>query len=180
MRYLGVLVSVAVAALLAVGASTAAPRAEQITIPINDSFEATFLSNACGFAVFIDTVANIKVTLIRDNNGLIVREIDRAGGGRIIYRSPDTGKSFSFAFQSSSWVYPGGAKVGSAAIVTFHGLEGHVPGFVASDAGLFKFLGVVTGFDEFGIAIVDFVEVIADRGHTADGVVPAICAALAP
>jgi len=40
------------------------------------------------------------------------------------------------------------------------------------------FLGVVTGFDEFGIPQVDFVEVMADRGNRNRGeeIVAAICA----
>ena len=178
MRYLTIVLSVAAVALVAVG--TSAARAEHVNIQIDDHFQSDFLSDACDVDVFIDVVADLKVTLIYNKSGLIVREIDRAGGGRLTYRSPDTGKSFSFMFAPSKWDYGSGAVVGSSVIVSFTGLFGHVPGFVPSDAGLFRFEGVVTGFDEFGIPEVDFVDVIADRGNRVDGerVIAGICAAL--
>jgi hypothetical protein len=122
----------------------------------------------------------LKVSLVRNKSGLVVRETDRAGGGRTTYRSPDTGKSFSFPIQPSHWDYGSGAVVGSPVIVSFTGLMGHVPGLIPSDAGLFRFLGHVTGFDEFGIPLVDFDEVIADRGNrnSEEEIVAAICGKL--
>ena len=47
-------------------------------------------------------------------------------------------------------------------------------------AGLFQILGVVTGFDEFGIPTFNFVDVIADRGnrHSVEEIDAAICEAL--
>ncbi len=65
-------------------------------------------------------------------------------------------------------------------IVTFHGLFGHIPGGIRSDAGLFSFLGVVTCFDEFGIPEVDFVEAIVERGNRVpeEDVLAAMCEAL--
>ena len=179
MRKLAVLIGVATVAVVAVATSVAA-RAQHVTIPIADHFQSDFLSEACGFDVFIDVNADLKVTLIYNKDGLIVRELDRAGGGTVTYSSPDTGGSFSFPFQPSQWDYGSGAVIGSDVIVSVTGLLGHVPGFIASDAGLFRYLGVVTGFDEFGIPIVDFVDVIADRGNRGGGdeIVAAICAGL--
>jgi hypothetical protein len=176
MRYLGIFAAAVVAALLVVGASVGA-RAEQITISIDEHFERTDLSAACGFPVFFDFVGEAKVTLVRNKDDLVVREIDRVGGGaKLTFRSATA--SFSFPSQPSTWDYGEGAVVGSEVIVSFHGLFGHASGFIASDAGLFRSLGVVTGFDEFGIPDVDFVEAIADRGNRETDVVEAICAAL--
>jgi hypothetical protein len=154
--------------------------ARQVHITINDSFQDDFLTEQCGVDVFIDVVGDLQVTLVYNRSGLIVREIDRAGGGRITYRSPETGNAFSFPIQPSQWDYGSGAVLGSPVVVSFTGLMGHVPGFIDSDAGLFRFLGIVEGFDEFGIPEVEFQEVIADRGNRNSGeeIVAAICAEL--
>ena len=180
MRHLAVVVGVAVVALLT-PATSSAQQAQQIPISIDDHFQDEFWSEQCGFDVFVDIVADLKVTLVYNQSGLIVREIDRAGGGTFTYRSPDTGKSFSFPLGPSQWDYGAGAVVGSPVTVSFTGLFGHVPGLIPSDAGLFRFLGVVEGFDEFGIPEVGFVEVIADRGNreSLERVTGAICGTLA-
>jgi hypothetical protein len=179
MRQLAVLLSVAVAALVAAGTSSG-QHAQQIHIAIDDHFRSDFWSGRCGFDVFIDTVADLQVTLVYNSSGLIVRELDRTRGGTVTFRSPDTGNSFSFPAQPSQWDYGSGAVLGSPVTVSFTGLEGHVPGAVSSDAGLFRFLGVVEGFDEFGIPEVEFVDVIADRGHRSslEAVTGAICGTL--
>jgi hypothetical protein len=179
MRQLVVVLSVAVVALVAAGTSSG-QQAQQIHIAIDDHFQNDFWSDQCGFDVFVDVVADLQVTLVYNTGGLIVREIDRAGGGTVTFRSPDTGKSFSFPFQPSQWDYGSGAVIGSPVTVSFTGLEGHVPGKISSDAGLFRFLGVVEGFDEFGIPEVGFVDVIADRGNrgSLEAVTAAICGTL--
>jgi hypothetical protein len=180
MRYLAILLGVAVAALGAVGTSVGA-QAQQFDIHVDDHFQSEFWSETCGVDVFIDVVADVKVTLVYNQSGLVVRETDKAGGGTITFRSPDTGKSFSFPLQPIQWDYGSGAVVGSDVIISFTGLLGHVPGFGASDAGLFRFRGVVEGFDEQGIPQVDFLDfadVIADRGNREPGSGEAICAAL--
>ena len=177
MRYLAMLAACAVAALVVVAASAGA-RAEQITVHIDDHFVDPFLSDACGVEVEIAVVADLKVTLKHNREGLVVREIDAAfGNGRITYSSSEN--SFSFTFQRSHWDYGEGAVVGSEAVVTFTGLQGHVPGVIATDAGLVRLVGVVTGFDEFGIPQVDFPKPpLADRGHrsSSEDIIAAICA----
>jgi hypothetical protein len=179
MRKLAVLILAAALALVIAGTSSG-QQVQQVPISLNDHFQDEGLSELCGVDVFIDVVADLKVTLVYNQRGLVVREIDRAGGGTITFSSPDTGKSFSFPFQPSQWDYGSGAAIGSPVIVSFTGLFGHVPGLIPSDAGLFRFLGVVTGFDEFGIPEVDFVEVIVDRGNRESGerIGAAICSAL--
>ena len=178
MRYVTILAACAVVALAVVGTGAGA-RAEHVTIQIDDHFQSAGLTAACGFAVSIDFVGEAKVTLIRNKEGLIVREIDRVGGGAKITYSSANG-SFSVPATSSTWDYGEGAVVGSEVIVSVHGLFGHAPGFVPSDAGLFRYRGIVTGVDGFGIPLVDFVEVIADRGHRVDEerVLEGICEAL--
>jgi hypothetical protein len=178
MRYLAMLVACAVAAGVTAGAAAGA-RAEHVTIPIDEHFQDQDLTAACGTAIFVDFVAEAKVTLIRNKEGLIVREIDRVpGSAKITFSSAFS--SFSFVAVPATLDYGDGAEVGSDVVVSVHGLLGHAPGFIASDAGLFRFLGEVTGFDEFGIPLVDFVEVIAERGNRAseEEIEAAICDAL--
>jgi hypothetical protein len=182
MRYLVLCASVATLALIAAGAGGAA-QAKQVSIAINDSFVDESVSEACGFEVTIDLVADLTVTLVYNRAGLVVREIDHFANGTITYSSAETGGSFSFPFQPATWDYGSGAVIGSEVIVSFVGLEGHATGFIDSDAGLVRVLGVVEGFDEFGIPLVDFsqAQVLADKGNrnSQEEVFDAICAALA-
>ena len=89
-----------------------AAQAKQISVDINDSFQDPDLSAECGVDVFIDFVAHLQVTLVYNKSGLVVRELDHAGNGRITYSSPDTGRSFSFPIQPSQWDYGSGAVIG--------------------------------------------------------------------
>lgn len=179
MRRFIVLLGLVALALVAAAPGSSA-QARQISIQIDDSFQDDELSAACGVDVFIDFVAHLQVTLVYNQGGLVVREIDHFGNGTVTYRSPDTGKSFSFPFQPAQWDYGSGAVIGSTAVFQFTGLIGHAAGFISSDAGLFRLIGVVTGFDEFGIPLVEPTEVVADRGNRQSGeeIGAAICAAL--
>jgi hypothetical protein len=181
LRHVMVLVGAVLVAALGAGPSTAAPRAEQIHISIDDTFVDDFWTEQCGFTVTVSFVADVHVTVIRNKAGLIVREIDRAGSGRVTFSS-DNG-SFSFPAAPSHLDYGSGAVVGSPVVVSFLGLQGHVPGLVSSDAGLVRLEGVVVqGFDEFGIPLLDFTnaEAVFDVGHRADfeDIRAAICGAL--
>jgi hypothetical protein len=178
LRLFLVVVAVALVAALGAGAGTAALRAEQVHIAINDTFVSDFWSAECGFEVTISVVGDLQVTLVRNKAGLIVRENDRFGGPKVTFSSSNG--SFSFPTAPSHWNYGSGAMVGSQVVVSFPGLQGHVPGLVASDAGLVRIEGTVTGFDEFGIPIVEFGDVLKDVGHRSDfeKVRAAICGAL--
>lgn len=181
-KFMHLLLALAGAVALAAGvpALGLAAQAQHVNLIIDDTFQSDFLSDTCGVDVFIDVVADLNVTLVYNKSGLIVREIDPAGPGTITLRSPDTGKSFSYPFRGAQWDYGSGAVVGSDVIGSFTGVIVRVTGFIPPDAGLFRFKGVVEGFDEFGLPIVPIVEVITDRGNREDGVVAAICAALNP
>jgi hypothetical protein len=180
MRHLFVLAGAVLLAALGAGATMAAPQAEQVHIAINDVFVDEFLSEACGFEVTVSVVGDLQVTLIRNQEGQVVREIDRLGGTKITYSSANG--SFSFIAQASQWDYGSGAAVGSTVVVSFVGLQGHVPGLIASDAGLVRLTATVVGFDEFGIPIVDFetAEVLIDVGNRAsqEEIIAAICGGL--
>ena len=89
----------------------------------------------------------------------------------------------SFPFQTAIFDYGAGAQVGSTFTAKFVGLFGHVPGVIASDAGQLVLTGgVVTGFDENGIPLLDFetAEVLVEHGNfeNQEDVQAAICGTL--
>jgi hypothetical protein len=138
-----------------------------------------FWTDQCGFDVTISVAGDLHVTLVRNAAGLVVRENDKSGGTKVTFSSANG--SFAFPSAPSHWDYGDGAAIGSPAVVSFPGLQGHVPGEVASDAGLLRPGGVVEGFDEFGIPEVEFNDVvIKDVGHRSDfeDVRAAICGTL--
>jgi hypothetical protein len=169
--------------LAAVGAGVshgATPRAEQVHISVNSVFVDPDLSAECGFDVAVSFIGDVHVTVIRNKAGLVVREIDRAGGVRVTFSSANG--SFSFPSAPAKLDYGSGAQIGSTVIGSFSGLQGHIPGVISSDAGLVRVEGTVIGFDELGIPMVDFdeVEPFKDVGHRNSGedVVAAICSTL--
>jgi hypothetical protein len=180
MRHVITLIVALLVAALGAGASIAAPRAQQVHIAIDDSFVDEGFTQACGFEVTISVIGDLQVTLIRNKDGLVVRELDRLGGTKVVFSSDDG--SFSFPTAPSQWDYGSGAMVGSPVIVTFPGLQGHAAGFIDSDAGMLRVTGTVDGFDEFGIPTVDFDggEVLLDVGNlnTEEEVDAAVCSAL--
>lgn len=159
-------------------AATAAARSQQVTIPIDDTFQDELASEACGFDVTVHIEGTLLVTLILDQEGDIVREIDRFQGGTVTYSSA-TG-SFSFPTQTVIFDYGEGAEIGSEATIKIVGLFGHAPGFIPSDAGLLILTAEVTGFDEFGIPGVDPQDVLVQHGNfeSEERILGAICAAL--
>jgi len=175
----------AVVALIAVlGLTVAAPanaqQARHLTINIDDTFESDFWTDACGTAVVISAEATLNVTLVYNKEGLLVREIDPAGGGTVTFSAPETGNSFSFPFAATIIDYGAGAQVGSTFTAKSVGLIGHVPGLIASDAGQVIFTGVVFGFEENGSPLLDFREILVEHGNRESGedVMAAVCGAL--
>ena len=177
----------ALVALLAVlGLLVAAPadarQARHLTIVIDDSSVDDFWTETCGTTVVVSSEATLNVTLVYNQAGLIVREIDPSGGGTITFSAPDTGNSFSFPFNATVIDYGVGAEVGSTFTLKAVGLFGHVPGLIASDAGQLVLTGVVFGFDENGSPLLDFEtgELLVEHGNRESGedVVAAVCGAL--
>jgi hypothetical protein len=175
----GVLAVIAVLALI-VAAPTGAGQARHLTIDIHESFPSAFLSNACKTDVVVSFDATLNVTLVYNQTGLLVKEVDPSGGGRVTYSAPLTGNSFSFPFQTAIIDYGAGATVGSTFTIKFVGLFGHVPGHIASDAGQVILTGVFEGFDENGSPQLEITDFVLEHGNreSGDDVTAAICKAL--
>jgi hypothetical protein len=165
---------------LLVAAPADAQQARHLTINIDDSFVDDFYTEACGTTVVISAEATLNVTLVYNQAGLLVREIDPSGGGTVTFSAPETGNSFSFPFGATIIDYGAGAEVGSTFTAKAVGLLGHVPGLIASDAGQVVFTGVVFGFEENGSPLLDFREVVVEHGNraTQEEITAAICGAL--
>jgi hypothetical protein len=177
----------AVVALIAVlGLLIAAPaqalEPRRVTINIEDTFTDDFWSATCGTPVVISVEGTLHMTLLYNEDGLIVKEIDPSSGLTVTWTAPETGNSFSYPGLSAIFDYGTGAEVGSTFTWKQVGLYGHVPGSIASDAGQTVGTGVVEGFDEFGIPLLNFTDVLIQRGNNEsfEDVAAAICGRLAP
>ena len=178
-KQLGLVASIAVL-LLGAAAPASAADVQHVRIEIHDAFVDDFLTEECGTEVVVTVDASLNVTLRYSNSGLLVQEIDPAGGGTITTTATRTGQSFSYSFNTGIIDYGSGAVTGSAFTMKFVGVIGHVPGFISSDAGQAIVAGTVRGFDENGTPLLDMTTLVAFHGHSNDGddVVSAICQAL--
>lgn len=187
MRRLLVFITVVLSAL-AVPATSSAQRAVHLkdAIDISTSFQSPLLSGACGFPVTVTVTGAVDETLIYNDAGLVVRQIENTPAATATFSSPYG--SFSFPEAATSvYTYPGGATFGSTANFTSSGLLrfGLVPGFGVSNAGIdIVANAVVVGFTPEGIPIVDFTEstVVISHGNrnSDEEIFAAICAALGP
>ena len=183
----GCLALLAMLGAVTAGAGAAnAPRPVHLqnVIDESESFQSDFLSNACGFDVTITISRAIDVTLIYNDAGLVVREIDTTPAGTVTFSS--TYGSFSFpSALTGIFTYPGGATLGSTANITFSGLSGHVPGFTASNAGIEIVVNaLVVGFSPEGIPDAEATDEtsFSTHGNSVSGTdfVSAVCTALGP
>jgi hypothetical protein len=185
-RRLLVFITVALSAL-AGPATSSAQRAVHLqdATDISTSFQSPLLSGACGFPVTVTVSGALNETLIYNDAGLVVRQIENTPAGTATFSSPYG--SFSFPEAATSvYTYPGGATLGSTANVTSSGLLrfGLVPGFGVSNAGIdIVANAVVVDFTPEGIPIVDFTEstvVIHGNRNSDEEIFSVICAALGP
>ena len=186
MRRLLVFITVALSAL-AVPATSSAQRAVHLkdAIDISNSFQSPLLSGACGFPVTVTVSGALDETLIYNDAGLVVRQIENTPAATATFSSPDG--SFSFPQAATSvYTYAGGATLGSTANFKSSGLLrfGLVPGFGVSNAGIdIVANAVVVDFTPEGIPMVDFTEstVVISHGNrnSDEEIFSAICAALA-
>jgi hypothetical protein len=160
-------------------AATAGAATRHLSFPVDDTSQDEFLSDACGFDVFINVKGTARVTLLLDADGDVVKEIDTFQG--FVTYTSGTG-SFRFPLaQPIRFDYGEGAEIGSTATIKIVGLSGHATGHIASDAGIIILTGTVVDFSPEGIPIVDFDgEVTFQHGNfeSGDDIVAAICAAL--
>ena len=186
MRKLALLAAVCAAAVMA-GGVAAAP-SESWRIAIHDSFNAPFMSAACGVPVVITIDGVAEINLRRNAAGLVASEHDTTTTFTAVFSSPTSlgGTGMSFTNHSPSVVffdYGSGAAIGSTAVVTLTGLQGPAAGSPSSiTAGYQRLTGTVYGFSEEGVPLVDFDgPVIAQHGvwpDFFDVILPERCAAL--
>lgn len=185
MRRIRLLLAVALVALVGAGPASSAPRAVHLQNAIDLSISVTdpVLSELCGFDAMLTISGAYDVTLIYDDAGLVVREIDTTPAGTVTWSSAYGSISFPMA-QISTATYPGGATIGSTANFTLNGLFAKVPG-IPPEAGLQIILdAIVVDITPEGVPIVvaTGASTIIDHGIRQEGnaFVAAICAALSP
>ena len=169
----------AIGALLAVtiAGPVAASRAVHITgIPIAFSIVAPDASAACGYEVTVTLTGTGSATLVYNDAGLIIREVDTEPAARITWSG--NGRSFSYPTSSQIFVtsYPEGATIGAPAQTISTGFYGKAPGSIPN-AGPDVLLGHVVAFSAEGVPIVEFDELLASHGPRPD-LDAGICAAL--
>jgi hypothetical protein len=183
-RRIGLLVSLV--ALLALGggmlAATpawAAPPKHFHHLSFNFSFRDDELSDACGFDVFGVFAGPIDVTLLYDQSGTLIREIDTFPTLTFSFAAPSTGKSIG----SKSPVvgiadYTGGGALGTAAVVRLTGLQFRLgPGVMFTGRQVFD--AMVVDQSPEGIPITEFTNLISQTGNFFSGdTAPLVCAAL--
>jgi hypothetical protein len=169
----------AIGALLAVtlAGPVAAQRAVHITgIPIAVSGVDKFLTDYCGFEVTFTLTGTASATLVYNDAGLIIREVDTYPAARITF----SGNGNSFSYPSSSQIlvtsYPDGATIGAPAQLIFTGFFGS-PGST-TNAGPDMILGHVVDFTAEGLPVVVFDEILASHGPRPADFAGDICAAL--
>ena len=183
-RRIGLLVSLV--ALVALGGGTLAATPAWATapqhfhqIPFNDSFRDDPLSEACGFDVFDVIAANINVTLLYDQSGTLIREIDTYPVGTFSFAAPSTGKSIGSRSPTVAITdYTGGGADGTAAVVTLTGLQIMLaPGMMFTGRQVYD--AVVIDHSPEGIPITAFTDLISQSGNFFSGdTAPLVCAAL--
>jgi hypothetical protein len=182
-RRIGLLVSLATLLALGGGLLGAAPAwatpAKHFHIPLNFSVRDDALSDACGFDVFDVGAGNVDVTLLYDQGGTLIREIDTSPVFTFSFAAPSTGKSIgSRAPAVLITDYTGGGADGTPAVARLTGLQIMLqPGVMF--AGRQVFDAVVVDHTPEGIPEIMFTNLISQSGNFFSGdEVALVCAAL--
>ena len=145
-----------------------------------------FLSEYCGFAVYVQGEGYLNITVHFNRDGRIVRESYSSPGAFVTYSAPSSGRSYRFPWMPrEEFVYPGGAIRGGSAEYRLTGMIVKHPG-VPPEAGLIALTGTVVAFAPDGAPIVEFSDadfeaaIVRGRSNDGDATADAICAALAP
>jgi hypothetical protein len=170
----------AIGALLAVtiAAPVAAQRAVHITgIPIAVSGVDDFLTGVCGYEVTFTLTGTGSATLVYNEAGLIIREVDTAPAARLTF----SGNGNSFSYPGSSQIvvtsYPERATIGAPAQTIETGMFQKAPGSIPN-AGPDILLGHVVAFTAEGLPLIEFDELLASHGPRPTDFAEEICAAL--
>lgn len=148
--------------------ATAAGGPDRVSVTISEHFTDEFLSQACGTPVVGSAEGTVEITLWRNEDGLIVRELDRFPGVFFTWTAAETGRSVRTRYDvGSMWEYPGGAIEGSPAEFTMRGLFFHIPGVTSAIAGREISVGDVDFFED-GVPIVEDGEQVSLAGHWPD------------
>jgi hypothetical protein len=160
MRKLALLATIVAAGFAATAALAAGP--EHVMIPVQDSFYAPFMSDACGIPVTITIEGVSHTTLWRNEAGLVVRERDVLSSFTATFESRTalggTGRSFTNRSPGvAEFDYGSGAVLGSTSTITLTGNAGPAAGpGTERTAGYQRLTGTVVDFSPAGIPIVDF------------------------
>ena len=154
-----------------------------VSFPINHTSPIPALTPVCGFDVSLTVAGTYKATVLYDQPGMVVRELDTQPDTQLIWSSSTTGKSFAYPFSAVFRTeYPNGATPGSPAVATMTGLGDKAPE-IPADAGQLVFDNASVLFvNSDGVPIVDYGLPTSSHGHTndRDALCAALCAALAP
>jgi hypothetical protein len=177
-----VVVSLGIASIAAAGNVL---RISQIDVSHHEPILKGFLSEYCGFDVYVQGEGFLDVTVHFDREGRVVRESYSSAGAFVTYSSPLSGSSYRFPWlPREEFVYPGGAVIGGPAIYRIVGMHVNHAG-LPPEAGLLSIRGTVVAFAPDGPPIVEFTDadfeaaVARGRSNTGNETDDATCKALA-
>jgi hypothetical protein len=174
-----------VVALLALGGGLLAATPAWATPPkhfqfsLNDSFRSDDLSTACGFDVFVVQTGNVDITLLYDQGGTLIGEVDTFPAFTYFLTAPSTGGTLRSSSPATVHVdYTGGGAVGTTAVVSESGLQFRTqPGVIFTGRQVFD--AVVADLSPEGIPQNEFGDLISQSGNFFPGEdAPHLCAVL--
>lgn len=172
------------AATLALSTTAVASPPTHLGFSVDATFRSSFYSRACGFPVYERQAGDVRITLFRDANGAILRELDTSPGFKTFWFSPldsgGTGGAFSSPDSSSAKTgYPDGVYLGAPAFVVYEGLQARAPG--QPEAGRDAYVAEVAFIDVAGVPFIDILAPVDAHGNFSDGrtFAAAVCAGLA-
>jgi hypothetical protein len=93
-------------------------------IPLSSSFHNDRLSAACGFDVNVITTGNLDITLLYDQSGTLISEVDTFPAFACFLTAPSTGVTLRSSSPAVVHVdYTGGGAVGTPEVVSESGLQ---------------------------------------------------------
>lgn len=146
------------------GVAMAAGTPDRVSVDISQTYTDDFLTEACGTTVIATASGTVEITLWRNADGLVVRELDRFPGAFFTWTAPETGQTVRSRYDvGSMWEYGDGAVVGGPVTFAMRGLFFHIPG-TSAIAGREVSVSDVDFF-EGGVPIVEDGELVSLVGH---------------